>query len=410
VYRTKKNVNRVLALLFLSLVLLRAGGQVFGQPATTAAPVSEKEAQAFAFKIQFAVLDGKADLFNSLVDWEAIIATATQEYANYTGMKEVLNDFRKGIQQGVTNPEKGMAVSIINAIKGNGNYKFLRVHNKGGYVFALFRMVSGAGGVNYHDMLLDRMADGTIKIKNIQVALTGEYITESLNRSALPFIQKKQKENLDKLSEQEKKIYQQTEAVMKFMRSFNDPKKLLAQYDGLPEQFKNSKHALIMLMNTAYNTKNEEVYTASINSYQKQFPDSPTIDLLLIDRNTQVGKYDEVLKSINAVEKIVGNDPHLDNLRSETYYKKGDFKLALEYAERAVKNEPTLVTSYWTVLGISLKIKDYNLTAKYLTLVERKLKISLADLTKVPDYAGFVDSPQYSEWMKTRPKKNQEEK
>lgn len=402
-----RSVSFAIIFLFVFCLVFTSAGSLYSQDEPNKEGITSKQAEAFALQIQLAIVGGKPELFNSLVDWDYVIKTATKDFENYTGMKEIIGDFRIGVNQGVTDPQKGMVSNIVHAIGANGDYRFLRYHVKEGMPYILFRMVSEKGGVNYHDMLLGKAEDGSIRIKNILVALTGEYITQALNRSSLPFVQRMQSQNEEKLTDEEKVIFEDTETIINFIRNFNNSEKVLELYGSLPEEYKNSKHAVLMRMNAAYTLQNMETYKEAIDLYHRLYPDSPTVDLLQVDQFTLKGDLQGTLNAIDSIEKIVGKDAQLDNLRSEIYYKKGDYKQALSFAEKAVEEEPTLVNSYWTVLGISLKMQNYDLTAKYLTLVENKLNIPLADLSEIPEYAGFVASEQYKTWVKSR-KKNEE--
>ena len=49
----------------------------------------------------------------------------------------------------------------------NGRYKFLRFRTRQGGRWALFRFLYPDGGVDYHDLLLTRGADGTVRASDV---------------------------------------------------------------------------------------------------------------------------------------------------------------------------------------------------------------------------------------------------
>ena len=67
-------------------------------------------------------------------------------------------------------------------------------------------------------------------------------------------------------------------------------------------------------------------------------------------------------------------------------------------ASDAAQREPTLVAAYWSLISVALARKDYAETARLLTRI-RGMGVQLADLTTIPEYAGFVDSIEYRKWL-----------
>jgi hypothetical protein len=95
-------------------------------------------------------------------------------------------------------------------------------------------------------------------------------------------------------------------------------------------------------------------------------------------------------------------DPYLNVLRAGIHYQAGDLAAAEVAARKALAEEPTLEDAYWQVATVSLDTKSYETTVEMLDLLQQRFGVELEDLTKVPEYADFVKSPEYRKWAQTR--------
>ena len=68
--------------------------------------------------------------------------------------------------------------------------------------------------------------------------------------------------------------------------------------------------------------------------------------------------------------------------------------------KKALAADPKLTDAYWSLVTVSLKDNNYDETLDTLRLIRDKLQIRIKDLTKVPLYKEFTESPQYQEWLK----------
>jgi hypothetical protein len=68
---------------------------------------------------------------------------------------------------------------------------------------------------------------------------------------------------------------------------------------------------------------------------------------------------------------------------------------AARFAGRAMEQEPTLRIAYFTAEGISMKAGTYDETLTLLKSLDQKFKMQFNDMKTIPEYAGFVKSPQY---------------
>jgi len=94
-------------------------------------------------------------------------------------------------------------------------------------------------------------------------------------------------------------------------------------------------------------------------------------------------------------------------MRANVLCKQNRLQAARAAVERAVRVEPDLPDAYYSGIGVSLAERKFDEVARHLTKLE-ELGEELMDPTEVPEYAPFVESPEYAEWMKSREKKSRD--
>ncbi|MEJ7639603.1 MAG: hypothetical protein WKF75_16915, partial [Singulisphaera sp.] len=161
------------------------------------------------------------------------------------------------------------------------------------------------------------------------------------------------------------------------------------------------KNLLLLRLQAAPNLGDEE-YTAVIEDFRKYHPDDPCLDILSIDTSILKKDYAKALASIDRLDKAVGGDPYLDSLRANVYLDGQKPDAARQAARRALEREPTLIDAYWSLVAISLKEREFAETLELLNAIGEKFDIVFEDLGTMPEYAEFVETPQYQQWLKAQ--------
>ena len=104
----------------------------------------------------------------------------------------------------------------------------------------------------------------------------------------------------------------------------------------------------------------------------------------------------------NRIDKFIGGDPYLHVLRANCHFLNDEPAKAREFIQKALAAEPTLIDAYWMVVHFALTDQDHDETLRLLNEIDEKFELVFEDLTQVPEYAEFVKSPQYREWMESR--------
>ena len=183
----------------------------------------------------------------------------------------------------------------------------------------------------------------------------------------------------------------------------------LAQLKTLGPDTKKEKSILLIRIRAAQ-ASDEKEYTEVLEEFRKLYPKDPCVDLLSIDYYTLKKDYPKALASIDRLDKAVGGDPYLNVLRASLSELGADLPSALKFANRTIEEEPTMLNAYFYSIGISLKAEMYDETLATLKKQDQTFKMTYNDLKTVPEYAGFVKSPQYQQWLDYLAQKNSGQK
>ena len=174
---------------------------------------TEAEARQFAKSFVADVKAGNLAAINAAIDWDAILDRA---FVGCEMPAEFRQQFIAGAKRGIFGPN-GIGAAIVNQVKQGADYRLLHVHQQDGQQRVLFRLLLPGGGVNYHDLILVRRADGEVHAYDIFVFATGEMLSETTHRGILPFATEASKSLLDKLTQQEGDYVKNVDKVRLFI-------------------------------------------------------------------------------------------------------------------------------------------------------------------------------------------------
>jgi hypothetical protein len=314
--------------------------------------LSDEECRDYALAVVNAAGSGNRAAFTAQIDWDALFDASL---VNLALSDQQLQEFKKGLKSSIDS-DTGFAAQLVKNSQQGGKFDFLRTRRNHGRQVVLFRMIqpSETGGVGYFEFVPKRFADGKIRAVDLYVFSTGEFISTTLRHALLPVIADLSRNFLSKLV-----IGEQA-----YVKDF--PK--LSNVTALINQGK-MQEALAIIKGMQPETQ----------QMKKDFP--------------------QALESIDRLDKAVGGDPHLNVVRAGISEKSGDLAAAARFAGLAMEQEPTLLTAYFTAIGISLKAAKYDETLAGLKALDQKFKMQFNDMKTVPEYAGFVKSPQYPQWL-----------
>ena len=370
---------------------------------TSAAPrevesgqISDEEATAFAKQLETDVSEGRTQEMEAVIDWTFLIGTAT------SGL-DVPDKFRSDFQRGVTSNSQ-FSKQIGQAVATGGTYKFLRVHDVDGQKRAFFRLaLPEGGGINFHDLVLRKTADNKVVIADIYVFLSGEMLSMTLRRAFIPAAAHESRNLLQKLSGKESDFVKHLPQLQQISQNLDSGKNQAALnvYYELPESLQKDKTLLLFRIRASQAVNNVE-YIKALEAFRRQYPDDSCVDFLSIDAHVLNGDFDKALKCVERVNEAVEGDAALLQMKAQLYLESGDLQSARKSATEALKLEPDHVDSHWILVALALQQKDHAETARLLTKIERDFGLEIDNVNGVPEYADFVRSPEYREWLDSK--------
>lgn len=358
-------------------------------------PVTEGEFVDAAHAIERAALEG-ADPLAQHFDLAAI-CDAGLEGMNFSQTLRV--NFKKGFLQSGNNA--AFFQQIATQIQAGGAYRVVHVHFSRGSHRALFRL-SGSGGSNYHDLKLSQDPQGQIRVSDVYVLTLGEHLSSSIRWMAIQAEAFEKRLFIQKATQSDKEFLGNIETMqqMKQASAAGEHQRVLDLFAQLPPKLREYKPMLINRLMAAASLQNVTEYRNTVGDYRRLYPqdraiDLLTLELLVIDKQTEAA-----LSAIDRIDQFVGGDHELDLLRGNAWRFVEQFAKAEPYYQKAIAHPNANPDAYWELIGISLKTGDADKTLKCLLEVEPRFRLQMDDLSTLPDYAEFVKTEQYQEWLK----------
>ncbi|MGP0065952.1 MAG: tetratricopeptide repeat protein [Isosphaeraceae bacterium] len=371
--------------------------------------LSDSDYLGFAKAIETAVSTGNQQAFGALMDWEATFKAMARgwEMPEKT-RQEIFQGLRQGVSQG-----GGITGQLINNSKQGGLFTYLRTRENHGRKVVLFRMIKPMtqGGINYFEFVPERSPDGKVRSSDIYIYASGEFISATLRNILLPVISGQSQSFLEKLVTGEKALVKDFPEWTRAATLSQQGKaaEALAIIKKLSPETQKQKMVLLARLQAAQKAGDAE-YMAVLEDFRKYYPNDPCLDLISIDSYIMKQSFDGALKAVDRLDKSLGGDPYLNVTRAGISEADGKLEAAKKYSRQAIDEEPTLAAGYLSLVGISLKEKKYEDTLAGLKEIDQKLHLQFNDLSQVPEYAGFVASPQYPKWLAYLKQKDQPKK
>ena len=291
--------------------------------------------------------------------------------------------------------------TIVKSIGEDGSYRLLRVQRRDGRVFALFRMITGAGTLNYHDLEFD--GDGpAARIIDVYVYTTAEPLSETMRTLAAPALARQEGFDLAKFLGL--KAGDDLESFQRFNRLSRqgDHAAVVEAFTRLPASIRGSKAALMLRLRSAQQLDNDQ-HLAAIQDLVAAFPQNQAVDFLMIDGHLMRKEWDQGLACIDRLDRQV-DDPYLDSLRAALLLDAGRLPEARDQAEAAVRGAPDVAHAWWMLVTVTLRQKDHGATADVLTRLQKRFGLAIGDLGDADEYRDFVASQEYLAWRRAQDK------
>ncbi|MFM9965892.1 MAG: hypothetical protein ACKV2Q_32320 [Planctomycetaceae bacterium] len=364
-----------------------------------AAVPSDAECQQVATEFVAKLKAGDPSAMNQFLDIDALMERVT------TGIDADASfrmNFIKGAKQSGLS---ALGQQITKAINEGGDYIYLRTHVTDGGKRVLFRLTLPGGGVNYHDMLMERQSNGQTKAVDMYVLLSAELISTTMRRAYLAGVAGQNRNLIERLTQGESEFVRNLPLFLEITQATQagQHQKSLDAYQKLPDSLKRDKNFLMMRLQAAGNIGNDAVYQATMEDFVKYHPTDACIDMVSLDGLIIKKEYDKALAAIDRIDKAIGTDTYWEVMRGSVCVMAGRFPKAHEHLTAAELREPKSVELQWQFVSLSLQEQNFADTSKRLTKLRDEFGMQFGDLTKLPDYATFVKSPEYRAWLAAAP-------
>jgi hypothetical protein len=369
-----------------------------GQGRVSQNQLSDEECRAYAEAVVNAIDSGNRAAFTAQIDWDSLLDTVM---VNMDLTDKQRQELKTGLKSGIDS-DTGLTGQLVKNSQQGGKVDFLRTRPNHGRQVILFRMIRPlqAGGVGYFEFVPERSAGGKIRAVDLYVFSSGEFISTTLRHALLPVVADQSRSILSKLVTGERAYVKDFPKLSNVTALINEGKmqEALAVIKGMQPETQKLKIILLNRLRAAQSSDEKE-YSAVLDDFRNLYPKDPCLDLLLIDYYTLKKDFPKALETIDRLDKSIEGDPYLNIIRAGVSEMRGDLTEAARSAGRAMEQEPTLVPAYFSAVGISMKAGKYDETLSLLKALDQKFHTQFNDLKTVPQYAGFVKSPQYPQWL-----------
>jgi hypothetical protein len=377
--------------LFLAGCLgLASGGN---QARAASGPVSEAEAENFGRQLEVHIGRKEMMFYINAFDFTRMLDKVVPVATRQAGDSDFLGGFENGMRYGLEVQTKGIK-----------SLKFLRTtHVKDG-TGALMRMITTNNLVNYQNLSLQHDATGRIRIDDAYVYLSGEWLSETTRRTALPILEERDKSVMARLFGDTSDLvkYEPQWAQMPTLNQHGKYQEALDVYAGLPPKLQREKFLLVQRLRAA-EAVNQKDYLATLKLWRQCYPDDPSIDIISIDYFTLTKDYGQAMACIDRLDQVLGGDPYLDFERAALYSLKNDKANAEKFARQAWQREPDLLLAGFFAVRLMGMRQDYVACVDLLkqmnsrggfpkTALDRGLRSSAA-------YAALLQSEPYQKWF-----------
>ncbi len=171
----------------------RAAGTTTAALAQSQNPVTEAEAKVVADKFEQEITTGSAFAANQMIPWQRVVELGLEGF-------DISDANKKQFATGAVNGLRQRNWAQIIKTQTAGDVKLLRMRTKDGSPTALYRAKNVDGGVGYFEFSFYRDPSNNVRISDIYVFQTGEWMSGTINRAAIPFIAHLNRSFLQKLS------------------------------------------------------------------------------------------------------------------------------------------------------------------------------------------------------------------
>lgn len=366
--------------------------------ASIGAPVTEDDVRKVAAEIEQAVKAGDPNRLSGMFDYAAIIESA---YAGLDVPANARADGERSLSTSLASPG-GQLAELVRAGTGTNAYQLLRVAARRDCPVARFRLNSKSGGLNYHDLMLARRADGNVRIVDFYNFMSGETFADSVRQLVVAALASQPKGFFGQVSAKEREFLEAA-PHMKLIaegRAKRNYHQVLSAISALPASVRQMKPVMLLQIQALGETKKTDELVAVTNEYRRLFPDDPSCDIISMDAELFQKNYEAVLVSLDRLDKAVGGDPGLNTLRAFMLVFMKKPEQAAAAALKSVEYNPADIDAHKVLAVIAAEAKDYDKVAARLDEMKEKCGYDVKEVGSDSRFLPFGMSDIGKAWLR----------
>lgn len=348
-------------------------------PAPAVTPVDEAAAAAFAAELGGALVPCDAERIAALYDYDTLGQLAI------AGLR-VPPQFLEGFIGGLRNSAgaKGLCGTEARPV----GYRYLRLMPRDGELWPLFR-IDADESINYIAFRPGRSKDGSVRIVDTYVFMTGENATTTIREMVVRM--------LDLSVKDVKSTTTPMERLRAAVAAGNTDEARRALAD-IPADMRDTKYVMMQTVSVGASGPEDE-YQRAIDAYAARYPGDPSLDLVTLDGLFMKKEYPAALAALDRLDDAVGGDAALDRLGVGIAVAAGDLDRALAYGLSAVEREPTSEDMWWALLTAHLHRKDAAAALETIAELDKRFgaKVDADELSSDPMWKALIESPEWKQ-------------
>ena len=343
--------------------------------------------------------------------WGNAVSTAAREGDTAALLKSI--DFTISYRKAVSGSDNEAIKRTFVAGGTDGTANLLKIYcdPEASFVFrriestefgpcALIRLITPQGAFNFQSWRLLESEQGETIGVDFYSYLGAEALSETAERMFILAVPHEDRSFLQRLFAKNDWKQSDGDQLINLFEAFQrgDNEAMVACYKSMSAEMKDEKFALIVASMAALQV-DEELYVRLLEKFRKKFPAEVAADMASIDVYFLKKEFDQMHETIDRIEKVVGEDAHLQLIRAGGYITSKEPEKTIKALRKAIEIEPFYESPYWTLLQTAVTEKKYELATETLKALVINFGYGEFDFDADETYTQYVGSPEFKEFQ-----------
>ncbi len=283
---------------------------------------------------------------------------------------------------------------VDEAVANEGSFLMLIAKEEKGETKLIFHFLNGDEGFDFFELYLGKTKGDKprIIIKDIYSYYFGDFLSTIAVSEMLAYEEDLQRLNIE-LNETSKHLKAEIESIDRIYSLLEEgnSEPAMEVWETMSNEYKQSKTGLRLKINIA-NELGDRTYGKALDAFATQFPDDPSLDLVMLDKGFMDDDTALVGKYLASLEKRIGTPVfYLSYLKANSIFSYGDCKNALELSTQLLSKDPNWEDLYWIAIRCYAKEGMFEEAMVYADHVETYFDVEAADFANSDDYPELID-------------------